>query len=127
MASATAHVFSGLTVSGGKGNSIFNFNHSPFSSTLLPSNFGPFNSFSSNGLFSRDYLSKDMLFRPTRSPVVCMAGKGSSKKKSKVIRLVSTAGTGFFYAIKKSKKNEKLELKKYDPKVKRHVVFKESK
>ncbi|ESW04824.1 hypothetical protein PHAVU_011G128100 [Phaseolus vulgaris] len=124
MASATTHVFSGLTVSCGKGNSFFNFNHSPSSSTLLSSNFRPFNSFSTNGLFSRDYLSKDMFCRPTRSPVVCMAG---SKKKSKVIRLVSTAGTGFFYAIKKSKKNEKLELKKYDPKVKRHVVFKESK
>ncbi|CAJ1957448.1 unnamed protein product [Sphenostylis stenocarpa] len=119
--------FSGLTISGGKGNSFFKFNHSSFSSTRLPSNLRPFNSFSSNGLLPRDYLSKDMFCRRTRSSVVCMAGKGSSKKKSKVIRLVSTAGTGFFYAIKKSKKQEKLELKKYDPKVKRHVVFKESK
>jgi len=53
MASAATHVFSGFTVAGGKGNSVFNVNHSPFSSTLLPSNFRPFNSFSSNGLFSR--------------------------------------------------------------------------
>ncbi|XP_020235901.1 uncharacterized protein LOC109815561 [Cajanus cajan] len=124
MASATGVVCSGFAVpfSAEKRNSYFNFNHP------LHSNFRPF-AFSSNALFSRGYLSKDMFCRPTtHSPVVCMAkGSGSSKKKSKVIRLVSTAGTGFFYAIKKSKKMDKLELKKYDPKVKRHVLFRESK
>lgn len=45
------------------------------------------------------------------------------------IKLVSSAGTGFFYTTTKNKKNTtgKLELKKYDPVVRKHVVFKESK
>ena len=45
------------------------------------------------------------------------------------IRLVSTADTGFFYVTKKNprKTTEKLTLKKYDPKVRKHVEFKEAK
>jgi large subunit ribosomal protein L33 len=45
------------------------------------------------------------------------------------IRLVSTAGTGFFYTTSKNKRNtpEKIELKKYDPVVRKHVPFKEAK
>lgn len=44
------------------------------------------------------------------------------------IKLVSTAGTGFFYVTKKNPKNTtKLELKKYDPRVRKHVAFKEGK
>lgn len=45
------------------------------------------------------------------------------------IRLVSTAGTGFFYTTAKNKRNtpEKIELKKYDPVVRQHVPFKEAK
>ncbi len=45
------------------------------------------------------------------------------------IRLVSTAGTGFTYYTKKNKRTtpEKLELKKYDPVVRQHVIFKEQK
>lgn len=45
------------------------------------------------------------------------------------IKLVSSAGTGFFYTTTKNKKNTtgKLKLKKYDPVVRKHVVFKESK
>lgn len=45
------------------------------------------------------------------------------------IKLVSSAGTGFFYTTTKNKKRTpgKLELKKYDPKVRKHVVFKEAK
>jgi large subunit ribosomal protein L33 len=44
-----------------------------------------------------------------------------------IIKLVSSAGTGFYYTITKNKREhkEKLELKKYDPKVKKHVIFKE--
>ena len=39
------------------------------------------------------------------------------------IKLVSTAGTGTFYTTTKNKKlaTEKLRLKKYDPKVRKHV------
>ena len=45
------------------------------------------------------------------------------------IRLVSTAGTGFFYTTSKNKRNtpEKIELKKYDPVIRKHVAFKEGK
>lgn len=45
------------------------------------------------------------------------------------IKLLSTADTGFFYVTKKNprKKPEKLELKKYDPVVRKHVAFKETK
>jgi large subunit ribosomal protein L33 len=45
------------------------------------------------------------------------------------VKLVSTAGTGYFYTITKNKKlhQDKMEIKKYDPKVRKHVAFKESK
>jgi large subunit ribosomal protein L33 len=45
------------------------------------------------------------------------------------IRLVSSAGTGFMYYSTKNKRTMqgKLELKKYDPVVRKHVVFKEAK
>jgi large subunit ribosomal protein L33 len=45
------------------------------------------------------------------------------------IKLVSSAGTGFFYTTDKNKKTstEKLRLKKYDPKVRKHVEFVEEK
>jgi large subunit ribosomal protein L33 len=45
------------------------------------------------------------------------------------IRLVSTAGTGFTYYSTKNKRTmtSKLELKKYDPVARKHVVFKEQK
>lgn len=45
------------------------------------------------------------------------------------IKLVSSAGTGHFYTTTKNKRNttEKLELKKYDPVVRKHVIYKEHK
>ena len=45
------------------------------------------------------------------------------------VKLESTADTGYFYvAFKNPKKmTEKLELMKYDPKARKHVLFKESK
>ncbi len=45
------------------------------------------------------------------------------------IKLVSTAGTGHFYTTKKNKRNTtgKLQRKKYDPVIRKHVVYKESK
>ncbi len=45
------------------------------------------------------------------------------------IRLVSTEGTGFTYYTNKNKRTttNKLEFKKYDPKLRKHVVFKEAK
>ena len=51
------------------------------------------------------------------------------KLKSIAIKLVSSANTGFFYVTRKNPRTvqHKLELKKYDPIVRQHVVFTESK
>lgn len=45
------------------------------------------------------------------------------------VRLVSTADTGYFYVTKKNPRNitEKLQFRKYDPVVRKHVMFKEAK
>lgn len=45
------------------------------------------------------------------------------------IKLVSSAGTGYYYTTTKNKRTmtEKLELKKYDPVIRKHVIFKEAK
>ncbi len=45
------------------------------------------------------------------------------------IRLVSTAGTGFFYTTDKNKlkMHEKMEIKKFYTKSRKHVIFKEAK
>lgn len=45
------------------------------------------------------------------------------------IRLNSTADTGYFYVTKKNPRNmtEKMEIKKYDPVARKHVLFKEGK
>ena len=52
-----------------------------------------------------------------------------AKPISHKIKLLSTAGTGFFYVTKKNPrtKTNKLELKKFDPVARKHVVFKEAK
>lgn len=45
------------------------------------------------------------------------------------IKLVSSADTGHFYTTMKNKRNtpDKIEMKKYDPVVRKHVTYKESK
>ena len=45
------------------------------------------------------------------------------------IRLMSTAGTGHYYTTTKNKRlhPEKLELKKYDPRIRKHVIYKVTK
>lgn len=45
------------------------------------------------------------------------------------VKMVSTADTGFYYTTFKNKRNtpDKLEMKKYDPVVRKHVLFKEAK
>ncbi|HEX7034601.1 MAG TPA: 50S ribosomal protein L33 [Pseudomonadales bacterium] len=45
------------------------------------------------------------------------------------IKLVSSAGTGHFYTTDKNKRNtpDKLEFKKYDPVVRKHVIYTEAK
>ena len=45
------------------------------------------------------------------------------------IKLVSSAGTGHYYTTTKNKRNtpDKIEIKKFDPVVRKHVLYKESK
>ena len=53
----------------------------------------------------------------------------AKKKEREKIKLVSTAGTGFYYTTTKNKKNtpDKFEFSKYDPVVRKHVIYKEGK
>lgn len=52
-----------------------------------------------------------------------------AKSAREKIRLVSSAGTGHFYTTDKNKTNTpaKMEIKKYDPVVRKHVMYKEAK
>ena len=52
-----------------------------------------------------------------------------AKPSTILIKLVSTADTGFYYITKKNPRTstEKLSLRKYDPVVRKHVLFKEAK
>jgi large subunit ribosomal protein L33 len=45
------------------------------------------------------------------------------------IKLESSAGTGHFYTTTKNKRTmpDKMEVKKYDPVVRKHVMYKETK
>ncbi len=53
----------------------------------------------------------------------------AKSKKTILFKLESTVGTGYFYVRKKNPRQmtEKLELKKYDPRVRKHVLFRETK
>ena len=46
-----------------------------------------------------------------------------------IIQIESTAGTGYRYSVTKNKRlhPDRVEFKKYDPVVKKHVIFKETK
>lgn len=52
-----------------------------------------------------------------------------AKQATIMIKLVSTADTGYFYVTRKNPRTstEKLEFKKYDPVARKHVPFKEAK
>jgi large subunit ribosomal protein L33 len=52
-----------------------------------------------------------------------------AKPTTVMIKLVSSAGTGTFYTTRKNsrKTTEKMSLRKYDPKIRKHVEFKEAK
>jgi large subunit ribosomal protein L33 len=52
-----------------------------------------------------------------------------AKSSTIVIKMESTAGTGYFYVAKKNPRTqtEKLEMRKYDPVARKHVTFKENK
>jgi large subunit ribosomal protein L33 len=71
--------------------------------------------------------------RPVSREAVTFFGPSSerfmAKSNRELIKLESTAGTGFFYVTSKNRKTakEKLVKKKYDPVVRKHVDFKETK
>jgi large subunit ribosomal protein L33 len=73
------------------------------------------------------HLSRLKLWKPA----TCVAASEDLMAKATTIKLklVSTADTGYFYVTKKNSrtKTEKLTFKKYDPVVRKHVEFKESK
>ncbi|WP_237217687.1 50S ribosomal protein L33 [Falsiroseomonas oryziterrae] len=52
-----------------------------------------------------------------------------AKANTILIKLVSSADTGYFYVTKKNARTAtgKLEFKKYDPVARKHVVFREAK
>jgi large subunit ribosomal protein L33 len=52
-----------------------------------------------------------------------------AKSNTIQIKLVSSAETGYFYVTRKNVRNTtgKLEMKKYDPVARKHVVFREAK
>lgn len=52
-----------------------------------------------------------------------------AKPATQLIKMVSTADTGYFYVAKKNPRTmtEKLEMRKFDPVARKHVMFKESK
>jgi large subunit ribosomal protein L33 len=52
-----------------------------------------------------------------------------AKPNTVMIKLVSSAGTGTFYTTTGNprKTTEKMSLRKYDPKIRKHVEFKEAK
>ncbi|MBT3990304.1 MAG: 50S ribosomal protein L33 [Rhodospirillaceae bacterium] len=52
-----------------------------------------------------------------------------AKPATVLVKLVSTADTGFYYVTKKNPRNqtEKMEFRKYDPVARKHVMFKEGK
>ena len=56
--------------------------------------------------------------------------KSSKAKRSAILfKLVSTAGTGYFYTARRNPKQkpEKMAFTKYDPVARKHVEFKEQK
>ena len=52
-----------------------------------------------------------------------------SKRNSILFKMVSTAGTGFFYLARRNpkQKQEKMVFRKFDPRARKHVEFKETK
>jgi large subunit ribosomal protein L33 len=65
-------------------------------------------------------------------PICALAANTSDAKEHLMrdkIKLESSAGTGHFYTTTKNKKNmpDKMEIKKFDPVARKHVMYKETK
>ena len=66
---------------------------------------------------------------PISAPAAKRSEEHTMATKRDKIRLISSANTGHFYTTDKNKKNTpgKMEVKKYDPVVRKHVIYKEGK
>src|SRR5574340_1585913 len=67
----------------------------------------------------------EAVYPPNQPATIQIMAKGGREK----IKLESTAGTGHFYTTTKNKKTmpEKMEISKFDPKARKHVMYKETK
>ncbi|KAK6094686.1 39S ribosomal protein L33, mitochondrial [Batrachochytrium dendrobatidis] len=66
------------------------------------------------------------LLNPRKIKLVEAMSK-KAKARTLVVRLISTAGTGFTYQTTRRRTLPKLQLRKYDPVVNQHVLFIEGK
>ena len=64
---------------------------------------------------------------PAQPPLPPSPAPDCARRRTIFVRLLSQAGTGFFYTVKRPRVAEKIVLRKYDPVVRRHVLFKETK
>ena len=70
-----------------------------------------------------------MLFSKTSAVVESRFKSAGDTLMRDKIKLVSSAGTGHYYTTNKNKRTtpDKIEMKKFDPVVRKHVVYKEAK
>jgi large subunit ribosomal protein L33 len=83
-----------------------------------------------NGIFFHNIaVDRGAKIRKLRPSNVKVFRCTMAKKATILVKLESTAGTGFFYVKKRNprKQTEKLAFKKYDPVARKHVDFKETK
>ena len=73
-------------------------------------------------LFSTTLSSVSLSYRLSRLAEM-------AKANTIIVKLVSTADTGYYYVTKKNPRTqtEKLSFRKYDPVARKHVEFKEDK
>jgi large subunit ribosomal protein L33 len=66
---------------------------------------------------------------PQREEPKVTGTQSMAKSNTVLVKLVSSADTGYYYVAKKNprKMPDKIELKKYDPRARKHVLFKEEK
>jgi large subunit ribosomal protein L33 len=70
-----------------------------------------------------------MLFSKTSAVVESRSESAGETLMRDKIKLVSSAGTGHYYTTNKNKRTtpDKIEMKKFDPVVRKHVIYKEAK
>lgn len=70
-----------------------------------------------------------MLSWPIFAAVATRSDQAQEQNMRDKIKLVSSAGTGHYYTTTKNKRNqpEKMEIRKFDPVVRKHVAYKEAK